>query len=69
MRGVVEEGPEMAVGFASGGFDLDDVGPEIAQKLAAELTGFIGELEDSEAGQRARQRLPLGILHCSISSR
>ena len=44
MRDVVEERPDMAVGLAARGFDLDHVGAEIAEKLAAELARFIGEL-------------------------
>jgi hypothetical protein len=56
MRDVVEERPDPAVGLATGGFDLDHIGPEIAEKLAAELAGFIREFQDSQACQRARQR-------------
>jgi hypothetical protein len=58
---VVEERPDVAVGLAARGFDLDHIGPEIAEELAAELARFIRELEDSEARQRARQRL--GFAH------
>ena len=66
MRDVVEEWPDAAAALATGGFDLDHIGPEIAEKLAAELALFVGELQDSQARQRARQGL--GIGHCSISS-
>ena len=44
MGDVVEERPDLAVGLAAGGFDLDHVGPEIAEELAAELSGFIRKL-------------------------
>jgi broad specificity phosphatase PhoE len=63
---VVEEWPDMTAGLAAGRFDFDHVGPEIAEELAAELTRFIRELQDSEARQRARQILV--IVHRSISS-
>jgi len=63
---VVEERPDIAVALAAGGFDLDHIRTEIAEKLAAELAGFIRELQDSQARQRARQSL--GIGHWSISS-
>jgi hypothetical protein len=56
----------MAAGLAIRRFDLDHIGPEIAEKLAAELAGFIRKLQDSEACQRTRQRLGTG--HRSISS-
>ena len=56
----------MAAGLAAGRFDLDHIGPEIAEQLAAELARFIRELQDSQARQRARQRL--GVAHRSISS-
>jgi hypothetical protein len=49
---VIEERPNMAGGLATGGFDLDNIGPEIAEKLAAELAGLIRELQDSQAQQR-----------------
>ncbi len=67
---VVEERPHLATGLAAEGFDLDHISPEIAEQLAAELAGFIRELQDSEAGERARQiRIsPWGIAHWSISS-
>jgi hypothetical protein len=68
---VVEERPDAAVALATGGFDLDHIGPEIAEKLAAELSLFIRELQDSQASERPRQILgigPWGIAHRSISS-
>jgi hypothetical protein len=49
---VIEERPNMAGGLTTGGFDLDNIGPEIAEKLAAELAGLIRELQDSQAQQR-----------------
>ncbi len=63
---VVEEWPDAAAGLAAGGFDLDHIGPEIAEELAAELALFIRQLKDPQASQRPRQRL--GIAHWSISS-
>ena len=66
MRDVVEERPDVARWLAGRGFDLDHIGPEIAEKLAAELAGFIGKLQDSQACERARHGL--GIAHRSISS-
>ena len=38
----------MAAGFASRRLDLDDIGPEIAEQLAAELPGFVREFEDAQ---------------------
>ena len=38
---VVEEGSGAAVGLAAGRLDLKHIGPEVAEELAAELTGFI----------------------------
>src|SRR5215472_7990290 len=65
MRNVVEEWPDAAAGLAARRLDLDHIGPEVPEELAAELAGFIRELEDPEAGQRTLQRL--GIAHRSIS--
>jgi hypothetical protein len=68
---VVEEWPDMPAGLPTRGFDFDHIGPQVAEKLAAELASFIRELEDSQARQRARQRLglgPWGVAHWSISS-
>ena len=47
-------GPTWRVALATGRLDLDDIGPEVAEKLAAELALFIRELQDSQARQRAR---------------
>ena len=47
MMDVVEEWPDMAIALATGWFDLDDVSPEVAKKLAAELALFIRKLQDS----------------------
>jgi len=63
---VVEEWTDMAARLTAGRFDLDHIGPEVAEKLAAELASLIRELEDSQACKRARQRLD--IAHWSISS-
>ena len=70
VRDVVEEWPDMAAALAAGGFDLDHIGPEVAEQLAAELAGFIRELQDSQACQRARQlaAVPGASLTRSISS-
>jgi hypothetical protein len=70
VRDVVEEWPDVAVGLAARGLDLDHIGSEIAEKLAAELASFIRELKDSQACQRARQRQRqrLSTAHWSISS-
>ena len=66
MRDVVEEWPDMAAALAAGRFDLDHIGPEVAEQLAAELARFVRKLQDSQACQRARQGL--GIGHWSMSS-
>jgi hypothetical protein len=63
---ILKKRPDMAAGLAPEGFDLDQISPEIAEELAAELARFIRELQDSEARQRARQILV--IIHRSISS-
>ena len=52
MRDIVEEWPDGAIALAPSGFDLDHIGPEVAEKLAAELALFIRELEDPEGCQR-----------------
>ena len=66
VRDVVEERPDMAAALAAGRFDLDHIGAEVAEQLAAELALFVRELQDPQACQRARQGL--GIGHWSISS-
>jgi hypothetical protein len=63
---VVEKRPDTAARLAAGRLDLDDVGSEITEQLAAELAGFVGELQHSQAGQRTRQWL--APAHRSISS-
>jgi hypothetical protein len=65
MRDVVGKRPDASARLAARRLDLDDVGAEITQQLAAKLTGLVGQLQDAEAGQRAR-RQSLG--HRSISS-
>ena len=67
VRDVVEEWPNATGGLATWRLDLDHVGPEIAEKLAAELTFLIGEFQNSQASQRTR--LVLGFRHCCISSK
>ena len=49
-----------------GRFDLDHIGAEVAEQFAAELTRFVGKLQDSQACQRARQGPD--ICHWSMSS-
>ena len=49
MRDVVEKRPDMPAALAAGGFDLDHVGPKVAEQLAAELALFIGEFQDPQA--------------------
>jgi len=44
---IVEERPNAAVVLTTGRFDLDHIGPKIAEKLAAELASFIRKLENS----------------------
>jgi hypothetical protein len=51
---VVEKWPESPAPLAAGRLDLEDVGAEVAEQLAAELAGFVGELEDTQACQRPR---------------
>jgi len=43
----------MATAFAAGRFDLDHIGPKVAEELAAELAGLVGQLQYPEARQRA----------------
>jgi hypothetical protein len=50
---VVEEWSDATGGLAAGGLNLDHIGPEIAQKLAAELALLIGEFQHSLADQRS----------------
>jgi hypothetical protein len=66
MGKIVEEWPDAAGRLTTRGFDLDDISPQIAHKFAAKLTLFVGELEDSQARQRAWWNL--GIGHFNISS-
>jgi hypothetical protein len=47
---VVEKRPDPAAGLAAGRLDLDHIGAEIAEELAAELPLFIREFEDPETG-------------------
>src|SRR5580692_7859643 len=70
VRDVVEEWPDLAAGFAAGRFDLDHIGSEIAEQLAAELAGLVRQFQHSQPCQRARQRLGIGPWggHRSISS-
>jgi ribonuclease R len=44
---VIEKWPDMASALAAGRLDLDDVSPEVAKELAAELALFIRKLQDS----------------------
>jgi hypothetical protein len=63
---VVDEWPDIAAGLAARGFDLDYIGPEIAEQLATELAFLVGELQDSETCERTGQRFK--VAHWSISS-
>ena len=56
----------MTVGLATRRFDLDHVGTEIAEQLAAELALLVGELQNSQPCQRAWQGCR--IAHWSMSS-
>jgi hypothetical protein len=49
---VVQKWPGTAAGLSARGLDLDHVGTEVAEKLAAEMALFIRELENPEACQR-----------------
>jgi hypothetical protein len=66
MGDVIKERPHTAGCLAAGGFDLDDIGPQVAHEFAAELALFVGKFQDSQARQRAWEGLGSG--HCSISS-
>ena len=66
MGDIVQEWPDVAGRLATGGFDLDDIGPQVAQEFATKLALFVGELQDSQACQWAWQGLGSG--HFSISS-
>ena len=52
MGKIVKEWPHAARRFATGGFDLDHIGPQVAHEFAAKLPLFVGELEDAQARQR-----------------
>ena len=56
----------MAARLAARRLDLDDIGPEIAKQLAAELPGFVREFEDAQTREGSRK--VLGVAHRSISS-
>ncbi len=66
MGDVVEKWPDAPAALAAGRLDLDYIGPEIAEQLAAEMADFVREFEDPKASQRARQSF--GRTHRSISS-
>src|SRR5262249_13142538 len=66
VRNVVEKRPDTAAGLAPGRGDLDNIGTEIAEELAAKLALFICELENSQASERGRRAF--GAVHRSISS-
>ena len=52
MREIVEEWPNAAGRLATGGFDLDDIGAQVAQEFAAKLPLIVGQLENSQACPR-----------------
>ena len=56
MRDIIHKRSDATARLAARLLYLDDVGAEIAEQLAAELAGLVGELQDAQAGQRARQR-------------
>jgi hypothetical protein len=66
MGDVAEEWPYGAGYLAAGRLDFDDVGPQIAHQLTAELALFVGQLQYSQARQGAKRGLDIG--HFSISS-
>jgi len=49
MGAIIQERPHVASRLATGWFDLDDIGPQVAHEFAAKLALFIGEFEDSQA--------------------
>jgi hypothetical protein len=53
MGDIVKEWPHAARRLPTGGFDLDDIGPQVAHEFATELALFVGEFQDSQARQRA----------------
>ena len=60
---VVEEWPDMAAGLAARRFDLDDVGAEVAEQLAAELALFVGQFQDRKPGQWTARRSLEHVFH------
>src|SRR5262245_21599051 len=64
---IVEKGPHAARGLAAERLDLDDIGAQITEQLAAELSLLIGQLQNSQSCKRAG--LDLRARHFSISSR
>ena len=62
----------MPARLAARRLDLDHIGAEIAEQLAAELAGFVRQLQHPQAGQRARQcvgrRSPQHLLHIRESA-
>src|SRR5262245_19595559 len=46
IRLILEERSELSRGRAAGRFDLDDVGAEVAENLAAEQTAFCRQIEN-----------------------
>src|SRR5439155_12782814 len=66
VRDVVQKRPDPAARLAAWGLDLDDIRPEITEQLAAELAGFVRQLQNANSGQWTRKRPGAG--HPSISS-
>ena len=54
MRDVVEKRPDVAARFAARRLDLDHIGAEIAEQLAAELSRFIRKFENPQTRERPR---------------
>src|SRR5262245_41201480 len=50
---IVEKGPHAARGLTAQRLDLDDVGAQIGEELAAKLSLLIGELQNSQSCKRA----------------
>jgi len=49
MGDIVQEGAYAARRLATGGFDFDDIGPQVTYEFAAKLTFFIGKFQDAQA--------------------
>ena len=52
---IVHERTETATGFSARRFDLDHVGAQVGQQLAAKLALLVADFQHAQAVQRARQ--------------